>query len=83
MYEKSLHALADRDGRIVTSCTIGGLPINRYAYMRVDYTAAANDRFEELIAAVQKQDSAAVQSLFSQNALREAQDMEEAVRVFV
>ena len=57
---------------LLTSCTIGGLPINRYAYMRVDYTAAANDRFEELIAAVQ--------SLFSQNALREAQDMEEAVR---
>ena len=65
---------------LLTSCTIGGLPINRYAYMRVDYTAAANDRFEELIAAVQKQDVAAVQSLFSQNALREAQDMEEAVR---
>ena len=65
---------------LLTSCTIGGLPINRYANMRVDYTAAANDRFEELIAAVQKQDSAAVQSLFSQNALREAQDMEEAVR---
>lgn len=42
---------------LLTSCTIGGLPINRYAYMRVDYTAAANDRFEELIAAVQKQDS--------------------------
>ena len=37
---------------LLTSCTIGGLPINRYAYMRVDYTAAANDRFEELIAAV-------------------------------
>ena len=65
---------------LLTSCTIGGLPINRYAYMRVDYTAAANDRFEELITAVQKQDVAAVQSLFSQNALREAQDMEEAVR---
>lgn len=65
---------------LLTSCTIGGLPIDRYAYMRVDYTAAANDRFEELIAAVQKQDGAAVQSLFSQNALREAQNMEEAVR---
>lgn len=64
---------------LLTSCTVGDFSTNKRLFMPVDYTAAANDCFEELIAALQKRDSVAVQSLFSENALCEAQNMEETV----
>ena len=61
---------------LLTSCSMG---MSKRSFMLTDYTAVANECFEELIAAIQNQDNKGVQSLFSDKTLRETQNIEGAI----
>ena len=63
---------------LFTSCSYGGSRVRR-DFFTSDDRGIANERFEQVIEAIQNQDSDALKSLFSENALNLAKDMDEAI----
>ena len=59
---------------VLTSCSL------RRNFLMKDDSSAANDKFSELIDAIQTQDINTLKSLFSKNALKEAENLDESIR---
>ena len=59
---------------VLTSCSL------RRNFLMKDDSSVANDKFSELIDAIQTQDINTLKSLFSKNALKEAENLDESIR---
>ena len=59
---------------VLTSCSL------RRNFLMKDDSSVANDKFSELIDAIQTQDVNALKSLFSKSALKEAENLDESIR---
>ena len=59
---------------VLTSCSL------RRNFLMKDDSSVANDKFSELIDAIQTQDINTLISLFSKNALKEAENLDESIR---
>ena len=64
---------------LLASCSLGGNNSRRNFLMKDD-SSVANDKFSELIDAIQTQDINTLKSLFSKNALKEAENLDESIR---
>ena len=59
---------------VLTSCSL------RRNFLMKDDSSVANDKFSELIDAIQTQDINTLKSLFSKNALKEVENIEESIQ---
>ena len=63
---------------LLTSCSFGGSDM-RKDFFAMNDNKVANECFEKIIEAIQNQDSTSLKSLFSDKALKEAQNMDETI----
>ena len=63
---------------LLTSCSLGDLGMRKDFFTANDQKIA-NERFEKIIESIQNQDSTALKSLFSDKALKEAQNIDETI----
>lgn len=65
--------------RLLTSCSIGNSNMRKMFFARND-KQIANERFEALIDAIQTHNSDAVKAVFSNNVLREAENIDDSIQ---